>query len=534
MSLNVGQYGNDEPEPREPAIRPMTDGSVVEEAFGTLVRGSAFIFVGNVVGMSAGFLARLIAARHLGPSDYGYVVIGLTVMNVLTLIALLGLQHGVARQIPRIEDGPAAFRTAVAVAVPIAVGFAVAVATSADHIASFLSESGLTPVLVAFAVALPFNVVRELAVGGLRGVENARGRVLVNNFVNQGGVALAVFAGSVVGLGTVAVVTGWVSVIALSALTGLVVLWRWTPLVSVRSDRRLTPDLGRAKFLLGFSLPLMLNTALWELLKQSDNFVLGYFLTSGAVGLYDAAFTFAQLLLVIAGTFEFVFLPVFSRLHADGSREEMSQLYHLATKWMVFLTFPAYLFVLFFPEFVLQTSYGSAYVGSALALQIVATGFFCHALAGVAGYSLIAMGYTRPVVWASALALAINLTVNVALIPVLGITGAAVASAAAYAAANGYTRYKLARLGGVPSQYASILPVLLASGAVLVAVFGLARLAFEPTVGRVAVVVGVAGIAYVATLVLSGGVEPEDWAVVADVNDKVPVDLEPLRRFLRE
>jgi O-antigen/teichoic acid export membrane protein len=84
----------------------------------------------------------------------------------------------------------------------------------------------------------------------------------------------------------------------------------------------------------------------------------------------------------------------------------------------------------------LDIFFGSRYVGTAFALQILSLGFFIHAVFGPNGSTLITMGETKFLMWSVLITAIVNIILNIVLIPPLGIIGAAIATASALAMKN--------------------------------------------------------------------------------------------------
>ena len=84
--------------------------------YGRLFSGALIVLVGNVLGMGIAFLTRIVLARLLGVSGYGVLAFCVSLLELLVLLTSLGLEEGVARNIPRVEDPGGVFLTAVQVA----------------------------------------------------------------------------------------------------------------------------------------------------------------------------------------------------------------------------------------------------------------------------------------------------------------------------------------------------------------------------------------------------------------------------------
>jgi O-antigen/teichoic acid export membrane protein len=85
--------------------------------------------------------------------------------------------------------------------------------------------------------------------------------------------------------------------------------------------------------------------------------------------------------------------------------------------------------MLLFPENVLTLVFGPDYIEAKRALQILSLGFLIGTPFMSSGHTLIAMGKTHFLMWASISAAIVNIILNVTLIPSFGIEGAALATA---------------------------------------------------------------------------------------------------------
>lgn len=421
-----------------------------ERILQTLVRGTALVFLGDVLGVGGSFLSRLVAARYLGPGQYGVVVLGLTFLNVLATVSLLGLPEGIAQQLPRLKDPVGAIRKPLIAVLSIAVAVSLLLFVQASSVASVFEANGLAPVLGVFAAALPAVVAVRLLVGAFRGMESVGLRVLVQNVLYQAGAGAAVVVGVVIGVGPVGIAASWLVAAVAAAVVGSYAAYAKFDIV--RGGTSSEVPLRRT---VAFSLPLMVSHGLWMLVEQSDGLVLGYFSHASSVGIYDASFTVARMLLVLNSAASFLVLPLFSRLHDEGDETTIRRQYRLVTKAVVLLAGPAYLALVIAPDLILGFVFGQQYTAGVV-LGVVATGFFTHVATGVNGNALIAIGRTRTVMWGNLYCLGVNLALNVALVPFFGPLGAAAASAISYAVGTGYWGYHLYREIDIPPVYPGV------------------------------------------------------------------------------
>lgn len=495
-----------------------------------VAHGAAIVLAGTVVGLGLGFLARAVPARLLGPGEYGFLVLGFTVVNTLLVLVNLGLPAGVARNLPRcssLKDKRGIVYSAVSITLPAAFVIMFLLLSQAETIAvEFFDDPELAPVIAVFAPVLPFLALQNLANSTFQGHKRAKEKVLISNVITPALRLVLVTVAILAGFGLLGASAGWMIGIALTASYAAYLLYREFPFLRSGS---FTPH---HRMLLAFSLPLMISGAMITVLNQADNLLLGYFLESSDVGVYDAAFTVGKMVIAVQGAFAFLFLPVFSSLHVDGERREMKRLYAIVTKWQVSLTLPVYLVILLFPDTLLSFLFGQEYSIGGIAMSILATGFFAHVMAGLCGRALIALGYTRTVMWGNLGNGVLNLILNVLLIPLLGVTGAAVASAVSYVAFNSSFVYVLYRKTGIlPFTRALARPLvfsMISISLVQVVAESFLRIRFW----MLPIIFGMFVLVYGLMFLRFGGLEQEDVELVLAIERRSGINLGPFRKLM--
>lgn len=417
-------------------------------AHGRVASGAGYVFAGTALGMGLAMLTRVAAARILGPAEYGVLVLGVTLLNALAIVGLVGMRKTLARQLPITDDPGGTFAAGLGISLSIAVVLAAVVVGASGRIGTAFFGADTAVVVAVAGLAVPFLVALDVAVGAFQGTEDAVGKVAVQDVARRVAVATLAIGGAALGYGALGAMTGWALGVAVSAIIAVVLLWARTDLLSW--GRRGVPiDRDAAVALVSFSVPIMAADSIWRLLQEVDNLFLGYYRPSASLGAYDAAFTLARGLLLFLWSFQFLFLPVLSELHGRGDLAEMRRLYALTTKWIVVSAFPAVVVLAVFRRDVLAAVFGPTYAAGGLALLVLSVGFFAYAFGGLGRPALTAIGDLRTIVVGTTLALVVNAALNLALVPAYGIDGAAVATAASFGGVNliyGYALYRRAAI----------------------------------------------------------------------------------------
>jgi O-antigen/teichoic acid export membrane protein len=166
-----------------------------------------------------------------------------------------------------------------------------------------------------------------------------------------------------------------------------------------------------------------------------DVLLVGALGSARQAGIYAAA---SRLLAVGAFALQAVFLvigPQISALLAQRSRERALEIYQTSTAWLTAIAFPVYLTMFVFAPLLLRI-FGADFTAGATALRILALAGLVNMATGTVTVVLLMGGKSSWNLANNAAALAVNVGLNVLLIPRLGIDGAAIAWAASILVQN--------------------------------------------------------------------------------------------------
>ena len=494
----------------------------------TLLSSATLVLVGQLFYSVSKLGERILIARMLTPEAYGEVNVAIAVMSIAVTVALVGLRQGVPRYISRYDDPRdirGAWVTGLAIGSAVGLVLTAGLILGADTVASLLFDRGDAPTLVVlFALAIPFVIGMQVGVGAVRGLENTIYRTYSRDILYPSLRLILLFGFLTVGAGILA--AGYAYILAASAtfVTIHLLLSRVLPLVGeVRTH---------AREMLAFSIPLVISTLLSRLLTRTDTLMLGYLRSSFEVGLYSAAFPLASALVLVLSSFGFMYLPVASRLDAADKREEVDAIYKLTTKWIFILTFPGFLTLVAFPDDVIATLFGAEYAPASTALLILAVGFFTRAAFGRSRETISALGYTTYLLVTNVFAFVINVGLNLALIPLYGVEGAAVASAVSFVGLNlavfAFLRYRfdISPFSKQARRTMTVLPLVMGPPVFLFA----SRVSLSlPSIVLFAIVAEVVAVAVVA---VTGCLQPEDIIPVEFIEDRTGIRVPLIRRFI--
>ena len=163
-------------------------------------------------------------------------------------------------------------------------------------------------------------------------------------------------------------------------------------------------------------------------------------LVGALLGSYDAGIYAAVSRLAMLGTFalegtRFAIAPQLSRLLARREHSRAGDLYQSATRLLMLVSWPVYLLFAIFPTVVLGI-FGARYTAGAVSLVIIALAMLVNTGTGNVTVLLLMGGKSSLNVINTMAALAVNIGLNLVLLPRLGIAAAAIAWAASIVVDN--------------------------------------------------------------------------------------------------
>jgi len=413
--------------------KPAADG-YKNKALKTMAAGSMIVFVGMMADRVLGYITRIILARGLAPSEYGMFFLALSFLSIGIAISVIGLPgaleryvayyhgRGDSRRVRGIVNS--AFRLSVPIAVAV---FAVLFGLSDILSNDVFGNPGLSPLIkvLSFAVlAAPFI---RLSLGTTTGFRKAKYEVMIRALFKSVLTLIAVVAALYFGFGVIG--TGLAYMLGF-VFTGILAFYFMSRLLNrmTGSERRSIPMKGK---LLSFSVPLVFAGFVWNILSQADTIILGVFKSEIDVGLYHVVLPNAQLLLVVPVAIYYLLLPTISDLFAKNKKNDIKSIYKTVARLGFYFNFPLFLIVFVFPNEVITFIFGSNYLVGGMvgyAQSILAVGFFIYSFSRISN-AVISL-YERTGLWLlnAILTLGSNVLLDIILVPLYGVIGAAVAT----------------------------------------------------------------------------------------------------------
>ncbi len=164
------------------------------------------------------------------------------------------------------------------------------------------------------------------------------------------------------------------------------------------------------------------------LIKQADILFVSHYFGHGKAGIYSAAVKISAIVPFGLTIVDYVYTQRISSLYAKKDIKHLQEYIHHASKIILIITFPLSFLLICTGKYLLMI-FGTEFEVSYVPLIILIVGQFINALTGMVGALMTMTGNQNIFLLVYVAASVIDLTLNYILVPRMGATGAAIASA---------------------------------------------------------------------------------------------------------
>ena len=402
-----------------------------------------------------GFIATMYFAHVLGKAAYGAYALFLAYYGIFSLIADGGFGGAAVKRISEGTDPDAYYSAFCALRIAL-LAVSVTALVLVRPLMIDLEASGMVIWLFVALVAgvLPGIITTGVYGTDMVGVNQTAG--LANTIVKVVVQIVAVYLGySAAGLAG-----GFIAGIAAGGLFCL-------PFIKLRLTR-FTPE--HLKNLFTFSFWVFLSGSGALIFAYADTILVGYFLSTADVGLYQIAVQFTAAATFTTMALRTTLYPKISRWHAEGKTGFIRYSLSRAFTYSLLLAVPVAVGGWILGERLLYFFYGAGFAEGASVLAVLLLVQVVNVFMFLQTMSLSAMGRPKESFYATGTAAVVNIALDLTLIPLMGIEGAAVATLITMLV-NAAVAYRyLSRQVPVTIERGPTLHILLAAGAMAVVI----------------------------------------------------------------
>lgn len=361
---------------------------------------------------------------------------------ILESVALLGTDTGLVKVLPtqlasgRGADARRTLAVAAAPVVLLATTGGAALFALAPQVAPLLvddtSAGTMTDMLRALALVLPVATLHDLVLAGTRGLGSMRPTVVVENIGRLGLQALAVLVAWLAGAGPVLLALAW----SLPYVVGLLATGLWLRrLLPARPGTGPRPWRELHHEFWSYTGPRAVARVTQTALKRSDIVLVAALASPADAALYTAATRFVVFGQLFVQAVQQALSPQLSGLFARGEDRAAGSVFQAATMWSMLAAWPIYLVTAAWAP-VLMGVFGEGYEVAADVVVILSLTMLLATACGPVDSVLLMAGHSWLSLANSTVTLVVNVVLNLVLIPLHGIQGAAVAWSVAIVVRN--------------------------------------------------------------------------------------------------
>jgi len=377
-------------------------------------------FVSGLVASVLGFVSTVYIARLLGAEPLGVYHLAIGLVSWLAIVGEVGVSSAVSK---RVSEGDEQAEYVIAGVVVVAALFLIVAAgvfLARDQVGAYVGYAASGFVVLILLVVLLNGLVNSLLVGfhlvHVSGVLSP---------VKTGGQAVAQVGLIVAGLSTAALFVGHVAGLVVAIAVGAYYVLRASPSVAL-------PDREHFEALFDFAKFSWLGSVQSKMFSYTDVVVLGFFVSSGLIGVYAVAWNLSQFLILFSGTLRSTLFPEMSETAAEADPQAVSGIVEQSLTFGGLLLIPGLFGGAILGERILRI-YGPAFPKGTVVLTVLIGANLLMGYQNQLLNTLNAVDRPDLAFRVNLVFVAANLALNIVLVWRYGWVGAAVATAASVA-----------------------------------------------------------------------------------------------------
>lgn len=390
-----------------------------------LIKHSLVYGIGNIIQRFLSIFLLPIYTRYLTPADYGIIsLLGIFGMIIGT-ITMCGLTNGISRYFYYTEQENVSISEVVWSPFVFIILCSIIIITPLAIFSSYLSEFLFDKNDYSYLVVL---TLIGILISNLSGVGRAilvfQEKAMTVNYINIAGVAVGAASGIFFVVFLKRGVTGAVE----AGLVGSAIMFVPIMLLTIAHFK---PEFSSAilKKQLKFSLPLVAALFAFWFIDSSDRYLLKMFLPLSEIGLYNIGYNLGMVMMIVVGGFTLAWPPYYHKNNQNNEGQTICnnvlKIYLLATSFfVVLLSLGAPIAV----KLLTTEKFYQAYtVTPWVAMSYMLKGPYIIFLMGV-----VIKNKTTWQLYLEGFAAAVNIGLNILLIPLIGREAAAITTLISY------------------------------------------------------------------------------------------------------
>lgn len=404
-----------------------------------IAKSSFIVFIGLMLSKIFTYLYKIIIARQFGPEIYGTFLLAFMVFGWFVAIATLGLPQGLLRFIPiyrgkkQIDKVKYIFRFSLILLTFTGILAGTLMFLSSKYIAlTIFNNPELVIFLQFFSLLIPIFIIGRVLLSSIQSFEKIGWSSFISN-IFQSSIKLILLALLILtGFKINSIIFSYFLAIVGVFLLSYIILKTKIPEIFGKFSIKTNIKKRTAKNFLTYSWPLMFYAFASSILFWVDTLFIGYFQGATEVGFYNSAVPIALLLIFIPQLFLQLFFPLINREYGNKKNKLIKELSKQVGKWILIFNLPLFFLMILFPGVIINILFGSQYLIAENSLRILSLGIIFFSIALISNSLISMVGKSKILLYNILIAGLLNVFLNLYLIPLFGIDGAALATSISY------------------------------------------------------------------------------------------------------
>lgn len=396
-----------------------------------VVRSASETFGLIIASAGLSFIIGLLLARLLGTTGYGTYAYAMSWVGLLAVPGALGLDKLLVREVAIYKTKSewdlmkGLLRWANKAVLIVSSGLALLAAVIISIFVSHRDRLVLASLLIAL-ISLPLVTLTRLRQAALKGLNRVTAGQVPEMLIQP--TLFILFISTAYLLLGKGLSVPWVLGLNITAMGIAFTIGTLVLLKTLPTPMNITAPSYKKTEWMRSAFPLMLITGMQIINARTDIIMLGIMKGPKEAGIYSVANHGAELIIFILFAVNTALAPTVVNLYTSGETEKLQDVVTASTRIILLFSLPIALTLIVFGHWFLLL-FGEAFTQGRMTLAILSAGQLVNASMGSVGLLLIMTGHERNAAIGVGISAALNIILNVLLIPKWSIEGAAIATA---------------------------------------------------------------------------------------------------------
>jgi stage V sporulation protein B len=384
-------------------------------------KGTTYLIIANIIFLISGYIVNIISARKLGPELYGIAGIIISIMTVFNLFLTSGFPRSAAKYLSENKQWD---RDLINKTIKLQILFLIISIFCFYLISPLLShmlgDNSLIYYFLLTTLVIPFYAIFSLfAEGFLNGYRQFKGQALATS-VSSIAKVIIIFVLIMIGFNVEGIIFGYL----IAAFIGFLIAFYYFKKIKIENQATFP-----IKNMIHFSLPIILFSIFMFLIFNIDLLSVKAILQSNIdTGYYNSASMIARAPYFIFLGLAISLFPSISYYTSTNNDYQIRKYISGSLRYMLLLLIPTLFIVNITAEQLLDLLFSNVYIIATGPLQILIFGLGALSIFNVLAYIIMGYGKTKIALITIFLIFILSIFLNIYLIPIFGMNGAAYAT----------------------------------------------------------------------------------------------------------